>query len=99
MWIRGTLIKKRKETEMKKTLITIALVVLMTGCGVWVEIATAPDGTVTVLYENRRPFAPENASVTTPSGWVITMGEQPTQNAAMGKLTDAVVVLSGAATP
>lgn len=79
---------------------TLWLCCMIAGCGVWVEIEHDPEtGKMTVLYENRRPFAPENATVKAPGGWEIHMGEQSTQNAVAAKLTDALVVLSGAATP
>ena len=77
--------------------LAIALVVLMAGCGVHVEMTYNPEkGTWDVYYANNRPFAPENATVKMPGGLEVQMGEQATQNAVVGKLTDAVVVLSGA---
>ena len=72
----------------------------MTGCGVWVEIETDPQtGKVTVLYENRRLFAPENASVKTPDGWEILMGGQPRQAAFYEAIFKAGMIAGGMAPP
>lgn len=66
------------------------------GCGVWVEIETNPEtGAITVLYENRRPFAPENATVRTPDGWEIIMGEQPAQAAFIETVFKAGMIYGG----
>ncbi len=80
---------------MKKTMLLLAVLVLLAGCGVWVEIETSPDGTITVLYENRRPFAPENATVRTPDGWEIIMGEQPAQAAFYERIFKAGMIYGG----
>lgn len=85
---------------MKHLLLSITIALLMSGCGTWVEITTITDPNtgivvVEVLYENRRPWAPENATVKAPGGWEIHLGEQASQNAATGKLTDTIMFLSG----
>lgn len=73
---------------------------LLTSCGVWVEIENDPEtGKVTVLYENRRLFAPENASVKTPDGWEILMGEQPAQTAFYEAIFKAGMIAGGIALP
>ncbi len=96
--------KKRTIRKTALTLVGVAYLMLcvwaLTGCGVWVEIETDPaTGKVTVLYENRRLFAPENASVTTPDGWKILMGEQPAQAAFYEMIFKAGMIAGGLAPP
>lgn len=93
---------KTKMNRQEWTVLVIAWVVISLaftccGCGTHAEITWNPvTESWDIYYHNWRPFAPENWMLEMPGGWRFSMGEQATQNAMTDKLTDAVIVLSGA---
>lgn len=81
-------------------LLYIAVIVLVMiafcGCGTHAELTYNPvTGVWDIYYHNNRPLGPENVTLTTPNGVSLVIGEQATQNAVIGKLTDTVTILSG----
>lgn len=72
------------------------LVLGCAGCGVHAELTYNPEtDTWDAYYYNGRLLGPENVTLTIPNGASLTIGEQATQNAVIGKLTDTVTILSG----
>ncbi len=78
-------------------IVVLVLVALMlSGCGVHAELTYNPEtGVWDVYYHNTRALTPENITVTLPDGATLVIGEQATQNAVIGALTDRVILLSG----
>ncbi len=79
-------------------LLCVVFWVLLCGCGTHAELKYNPvTGVWDIYYHNNRPLGPENVTLTTPNGVSLVIGEQATQNAVIGKLTDTVTMLSGGA--